>query len=258
MTKLEEIVAYKRVELAQIKRSRPVAYLERELKNRPPVRNFRQAIYRQGSLSLIAEVKRSSPSAGPIRPGADAVEIAKQYAQAGAHALSVLAGSKFFSGALRGLISVREKVALPVLRKDFLLEEYHVVEAAAAGSDCILLIVAILDRPTLKRLLQLASDLSVDVLVEVHTRREVNEALEVGADIVGINNRDLATLQVDLKTTQQLIRLIPAGRTVVSESGFHSRADVETVRALGAHAVLIGEEFMKADDIEKRVRELMG
>ncbi|MBI3333583.1 MAG: indole-3-glycerol phosphate synthase TrpC [Candidatus Omnitrophica bacterium] len=258
MIRLEEIAAYKRQEVADAKRARPAAQLERALKQRPPVRGFQQAIRREGSLSLIAEVKRASPSAGQIRPGADAVSIAKSYAQAGAQAISVLTDSKFFSGSLGDLTAVKEAVALPILRKDFLLEEYHLLEAAAAGADALLLIVAILEPQALRRLLVLTRDLSLDALVEVHTERELGEALEAGAGIVGINNRDLATLEVELKTTERLIRRLPGEKTAVSESGIRSRADLEFIRRQGVHAVLIGEELMSAGDIVQRVKELMG
>jgi len=258
MNKLEEIVAYKRQELAGTKQARPLAMLERELKHRSPARGFAAAIRRPGNLSLIAEIKKASPSAGPIRPTADVVEIARAYSQAGAQAISVLTDAKFFSGSLKDLIAVREKVTLPVLRKDFLVEEYQVVEAAAAGADALLLIAAALERPVLKRLIGLAQDLSLDALVEVHSEPELQEALAAGARMIGINNRDLKTLQVDLKTTQQLIRRIPADRVRVSESGIRSRADVEFVRGQGADAILVGEELMGSDDPAKKIKELMG
>ena len=258
MTKLEEIVAYKRLELAQLKKRQPISRLEQALKSRPRVRNFRQAIHRPGVLSLIAEIKRSSPSAGPIRPQADAVETARIYEGAGAQALSVLTESKFFGGRLEDLSVVRSQVSLPVLRKDFLLEEYQVLEAAASGADAVLLIMAILDRSLIRRLLRLAQDIQLEVLVEVHTEPEIEEVLEAGAFVIGMNNRDLATMKVDLKTTQRLIQMIPSDRVIVSESGLHSRTDVEFVQKCGAHAVLIGEEFMKSDDIAAKVKELIG
>lgn len=255
--KLAEIVSHKRLELAEAKRVRPLAQLERSLRHRSPPRGFAQAIRRPGYLSLIAEIKKASPSAGPIRPGVDVVEIARTYAGAGAQAISVLTDAKFFSGSLSDLSSVREKVSLPVLRKDFLLEEYQVVEAAAAGADALLLIAAILDRPALKRLLALAQDLSMDAVVEVHTEGEVEQALEAGAQVIGINNRDLGTLEVDLKTTQRLAGRIPPDRMRVSESGIRSRADVEFVRAQGADAILVGEVLISSDDPAKKIKELM-
>lgn len=258
MGKLDEIAAYKRLEVAEAKKARPLAQLEKELKHREPPRGFAAAVRRPGRISLIAEVKKASPSAGPIRPGADPVEIAKRYAGAGAQAVSVLTDAKFFSGKLQDLIAVRSKIPLPVLRKDFLLEEYQVVEAAAAGADAVLLIVAILKRPELKRLLAMAADLGMDPLVEVHSAPELEEALEAGAPVIGVNNRDLQTLRVDLNTTKELLRKLPADKVRISESGIKTRADVEFVRAEGADAVLVGEELMKADDPEKKIKELIG
>ncbi len=258
MTKLDEIVAYKREEVAQAKKNRPLSIVEKGLKGRPPVRDFREAISQPGRVSLIAEVKRASPSAGTIRPGADAVSVGKIYDSAGAQAISVLTDSKFFSGGLEDLIAVRAAVSVPVLRKDFLLEEYQVIEAAASGADAVLLIAAILEGPVLKRLIRMARDLHLHALVEVHTEKEMEQAVQAEAQIIGINNRDLATFRVDLKTTEQLIRRIPGGKTVVSESGIRSRADVEFLGRLGASAVLVGEELMRSEDIAARVKELMG
>lgn len=258
MGKLDEIAAYKRIEVAETKRATPLAQLERELKHRSPARGFAAALRRPGKLSLIAEVKKASPSAGPIRPDANVVEIAKAYAGAGAQAISVLTDAKFFAGSLKDLAAVRGKVAVPVLRKDFLVDEYQVVEAAVAGADALLLIVAILERPLLKRLLGLAKDLSIDALVEVHSRPELQEALEAEARIIGINNRDLQTFRIDLKTTQQLIKEIPADRVRISESGIRTRADVEFVQGQGADAILVGEELMSSDDPGKKIKELMG
>ncbi len=251
-------MAHKRQEVAEAKKARPISQLERALKGRPPVRDFRKAIHREGNLSLIAEVKRASPSVGPIRPGAVAAEVASTYALAGAQAISVLTDAKFFQGSLKDLTQVKEKVSLPVLRKDFTLEEYQVVEAAAAGADAVLLIAAILQGELLTRLIRFSGELGMSALVETHTEREMGDALEAGARVMGINNRNLDTFEVDLATTRRLIGLVPKDRTVVSESGIHSRADVEWIERLGAHAVLIGEELMSSEKIEQRVKELMG
>ncbi len=258
MTKLDEIVAYKKIELAESKKKKPLSEIEKGLKSRPAPRDFRRAITRDGAISLIAEGKRASPSAGPIRSGADAVSVAAAYAQAGAQAISVLTDATFFSGSLNDLIAVRRAVSVPVLRKDFILDEYQVVEAASAGADAVLLIAAILENPVLKRLIGLARDLSLTALVEVHTDKELEEAVEAGASVIGINNRDLNTFRVDLATTERLIRRIPPERTAVSESGIHARADVERVERLGAKAVLIGEELMRSPDIAAKIKELMG
>ncbi|MCM8794792.1 MAG: indole-3-glycerol phosphate synthase TrpC [Candidatus Omnitrophica bacterium] len=258
MNKLQEIVAYKKIELIEAKKKRPLAELEKKVKQRSPARDFRKAIVCAQGLGLIAEVKRASPSAGPIRAGADAVSVARVYRDAGAHAVSVLTDAKFFSGSLEDLRAVRQAVVLPVLRKDFLLEEYQLIEAAAAGADAVLLIAAVLERPVLKRLMGLARDLSLDPLVEVHTRRELEAALEAGALLVGINNRNLETLEVDLKTTAELMPMVPPDRTVVSESGIRTRQDVEVLQRQGIRAILVGEELMKAPDPAKKIKELMG
>ncbi len=258
MSKLEEIVTHKRQEVAEAKKTRPLAQLEQALKRRLPHQPFRQAVVRPGVLSLIAEFKRASPSAGPIRPQADPVEVAQAYQKAGAQALSVLTDSRFFLGSLKDLTAVKEQVPLPVLRKDFLLEEYQVVEAASAGADAVLLIVAILERQMLRRLLGLARDLDLDALVEVHTERELGEALDLETELIGINNRDLNTFGVDLKTTERLRGKIPPGKGVVAESGIHSHEEVELIRRWGADAVLIGEELMSAKEMEVKVKELMG
>ena len=257
MNKLDEIVAYKRMEVADLKKRKPLAQVEQGLKGRPPVRGFAAAIRRPGKLSLIAEIKRASPSAGAIRPDADVREIAEAYAEAGVQAISVLTDARFFSGALKDLTQVREKVKVPVLRKDFLIDEYQVVEAAGAGADAVLLIAAILPGPLLKRLLGLADDLSLDALVEVHAEKELDEALEAGARVVGINNRDLATFTVDLKTTERLSPQVPPDRIRVSESGIRSRSDVESIQSHGVDAILVGEELMASLDIGKKIRELM-
>ncbi len=257
MSKLDEIISYKRLEVAELKRRRPLAQMERALKGRPPVRDFAAVIRKPGRLSLIAEIKRASPSAGPIRPDADVLEIAEAYAEAGVQAISVLTDAKFFSGSLEDLTQVREKVKVPVLRKDFLIEEYQVVEGLAAGADAVLLIAAILPKPILKRLLGLAEDFSLTALVEVHAEKELNEALEAGAKVIGINNRDLGTFTVDLKTTERLARQVPPDRIRVSESGIHSRSDVELVQSQGVDAILVGEELMGSPDISKKIRELM-
>ena len=258
MSGLDEILAHKREETAHAKERRPLAQLEESLKRRPPARGFREAISRPGKLSLIAEVKKASPSAGPIRPDASAVEVAQAYAAAGAQAVSVLTDRRFFMGNIVDLVRVKEKVGLPVLRKDFLLEEYQLVEAAAAGADAVLLIAAALKPAELGRLFRLAGDLSLDALVEVHDERELGQALEAGAVVVGINNRNLATFQVDLETTGRLAGRVPKDRTLVSESGIRSRADVEKVQGWGAHAILVGEELMSAPDPGARIKELMG
>ncbi len=247
---------YKKIELADTKKARPLNLLERELRSRPPVRSFREAVNRPGSLRLIAEFKRTSPSAGSIRPGADPVETAMLYEKSGAAAVSVLTDRQFFSGSIDDLKAIRAKINLPVLRKEFIIDEYQLVEASAAGADAILLIVAALDQPLLKRLHQLTVDLGLDPLIEVHQESELDRALEVGAQLIGVNNRDLATLKTDLKTTERLMRKIPAGPVKISESGIHSRDDARFVRDAGAQAILVGESILSAPDMAAKIKEL--
>ena len=256
MSKLAEILDCKRIEVADAKKARPLSVLEKELKNRPPVRSLCEAIDRPGFLRLIAEFKRSSPSAGPIRPGSDPVETAMLYQSSGAAAVSVLTDRQFFSGSLGDLKEVRSKINLPVLRKEFIIDEYQVVESSAAGADAVLLIVAALDQPLLKRLHRLAFDLGLDPLVEVHQESELDRALEIGARLIGVNNRDLATLKTDLKTTQKLIGKIRNGAVKISESGIHSRDDARFVRDVGAQAILVGEAILSAQDMAAKIREL--
>ena len=255
--RLDEIIAFKRRELDAIKRTQSISKLERAFKDRTDHRSFRKAIRQDGKLSLIAEFKRVSPSAGPIRPGADAVEVCRLYQEAGAAALSVLTDSAFFGGSLQDLTKVRQEVHLPVLRKDFILEEYQIVEAAAAGADALLLIVAALEINQLKLLQRLTIDMKMTPLVEVHSDLELNDALEAGATVIGINNRNLKTLEIDLTVMERLRRVIPPDKTVIGESGLRSRADVDRVRRLGMNAVLIGEELLSAPDIKQRVKEMM-
>jgi indole-3-glycerol phosphate synthase len=231
--------------------------LERELKSRPPIRSFRDALDRPGSLRLIAEFKRASPSAGIIRAGADPVETALLYEKTGAAAVSVLTDRQFFSGSIDDLKAVRAKINLPVLRKEFIIDEYQIVEAAAAGADAVLLIVAALDQPLLKRLHRLALDLGLDPLVEVHDEDELDRALEIGSRLIGVNNRNLATLKTDLKTTQRLIHKIVGNILKVSESGIHSRTDAQFAHDAGAQAILVGESILSAPDMAAKIRELL-
>ena len=209
-----------------------------------------------GGVRLIAEVKKASPSRGVLAETFDPVPLAVTYAQHGAAAISVLTDEKYFQGSLDLLTMIRAAVAVPLLRKDFMLDEYQLWESRAAGADAILLIVSILDAPRLSDLLAGAKGLGLAALVEAHTAEEVEVALSVGARIIGINNRDLRTFQTRVETTLSLLPLIPSGPIVVSESGFAHAADVRRVVAAGAHAVLVGEGLVKAVDVGAKVREL--
>lgn len=260
---LERIVAAKRQELERRRREEPLAILDERVAQAPPTRSLAQAL-RGPSLGLIAEVKRVSPSRGILRADLDPQALARTYAGSGAAAISVLTEEQHFQGSLGDLRAVRAALdgcgdpRPPLLRKDFLLELYHLYEARAYGADAVLLIAAILNAGLLAELLALARTLGLECLVEVHDERELERALAADAQIIGINNRDLRTFEVDLALTERLRPLIPEDRVVVAESGIHTRADVERLRALGVNAVLIGEALVTADDARAKIRELLG
>jgi indole-3-glycerol phosphate synthase len=258
VSELEPILEATREDVARRRRELPLSELERRLGERGERRSFSQALRRSG-LSVIAEHKRRSPSAGDIRPGSSVAEIAGAYERAGAAALSVLTEGRFFGGSLEDLREARAAATLPVLRKDFVLDRYQVYESAAAGADAILLIVAALADADLALLHREALDLGLDVLVEVHEQDELARALEIaGAGIVGINNRSLRDLSVDVQRTYELLSGVPAGTVVVSESGLHSREQLERLAGAGVDAVLVGESLMRAADPEQACRALTG
>jgi indole-3-glycerol phosphate synthase len=224
-------------------------------------RGFERAL-RNAALSgwtaIIAEVKKGSPSKGLIRPDFDPLDIATTYQDNGATCLSVLTDEEFFLGHLSYLSLIREQVALPLLRKDFILDTYQVYEAAAAGADAILLIAAMLDQSSLKELHALAGELYLDVLLEVHDERELEMALATDCGLIGINNRSLHTFVTDLSTTERLAKMITSDRLIVAESGINSRSDVERLQAAGAKAFLVGESLMREEDIGAKLSELLG
>jgi indole-3-glycerol phosphate synthase len=257
MTVLDRILDSTRETVARREAELPLAQLEARLEARPEPRPFGEALSRPG-ISVIAEHKRRSPSAGVLREGAGVAEIVRAYEAGGAAALSVLTEPDFFGGSLEDLREARAASSLPVLRKDFVVDRYQLYEAAAAGADAVLLIVAALRRRDLAALHEEARALDLDVLVEVHDDRELETALEVDAQILGINNRDLADFTVDVERTYELLSHVPAGKTVVSESGFHHREEVEALDRVGVDAVLVGERLMRADDVEAAVREFVG
>lgn len=243
---LASIVATKREELAAL---RPrVPRLEQSLDRVSPPRDFRGALVRPGTVSLIAECKRRSPGAGAIRPDLVPAELTRGYEAAGASAVSVLTDGTYFGGSLSDLREVRDAVSLPVLRKDFTLDAAQVIEARAAGADAVLLIVRILSDHELRRLHTAATALGMSVLVEVHDERELERALLTDADLIGINNRDLATFTTDLATTERLLHQIPADVAIVSESGIRTRDDVVRLGEAGVDAILVGESVLAASD----------
>ena len=254
---LERIVEDKRVEVASRKRTAPRAGLERRCADLPAARDFEAALTpAPGKVRLVAEVKKASPSRGVLAHDFDPVGLATTYARHGAAAISVLTDEKYFQGSLELLAAVRAAVGVPLLRKDFTIDEYQLWESRAAGADAILLIVSILSPPLLRDLLAAAKGLGLAALVECHTAAEVDTALGVGSRLLGINNRDLATFETRIETTLALLPRIPPGCLIVSESGFFTGDQVRTVVAAGAHAVLVGEGLVKADDVPAKIREL--
>lgn len=221
-------------------------------------RFFANAINIPDKISLIAEIKKASPSKGVIREDFDSVKIAKQYEQAGASAVSVLTDEQFFSGHSSFVGKVKDAVKLPILRKDFIISEYQIYQSALIEADCILLIAEILDKKKIESFLLTAAMLNLEVLVEANTEAALDNAVSANAKIVGINNRNLNTFEVDIKAAEKLIKRIPKGRIIVSESGIKTNEDIKYLKSLGVNAVLIGEVFMQANDIEAKVKEVMG
>jgi indole-3-glycerol phosphate synthase len=255
MTVLEQLVAASREAVERRRAELSLAELEAQLDGRGKDRPFSEALVRPG-LSLIAEFKRRAPSGGEIRPAAEIAEIVPAYERGGAAAISVLTEEGSFGGSLADLRAARQASSLPILRKDFIVDPYQLTETAVSGADAVLLIVAALDDDELADLYRDARDLDLDCLVEVHSEEELERALELGCDVIGINNRDLGDLSVDVGTTTELIKRVPAGKTVVSESGIASREQLDGLEEIGVDAVLIGEALMRAADPEAATREL--
>lgn len=250
---LQKICAHKRLEVDARKSARPII----DLSEAPPVRDFAGAL-KSGFVRLIAEVKQASPSKGTFRDDFDPVGIAKTYAENGAAAISVLTDEAFFRGHDDYLRAIRAAVDVPLLRKDFVIDRWQIAESRALGADCILLIVAVLTPDEIRDFQAEAHALGMAALVETHTEEELAIALEVGAPLIGINNRNLHTFEVSLETTEHLSSLIPSGTEtlLVSESGIYTGADVARVAACGARAVLVGEALMRDGDAAELVREL--
>ncbi|MCA9010980.1 MAG: indole-3-glycerol phosphate synthase TrpC [Planctomycetaceae bacterium] len=255
---LERIVATKRAEVARARQRRPLAELERVLASAPPVRDFVAALKTRHPMGLIAEVKRASPSAGLIRADFDPVQIARTYETAGAACISVLTDMEYFQGSLDYLVQIRAAVGIPVLRKDFIIDPYQIVEARVAGADCVLLIAECLDDPTLGELYSLTRQLGMHALIELYEPENLDRVLALNPPLVGVNNRDLKTFTTRLEHTVDLRRRIPEDKLVVGESGIHTREDVLTLQSGGVHAILVGESLMRADDIAAQVRSILG
>jgi indole-3-glycerol phosphate synthase len=250
---LARIVDHKRSELRNSSQHR--AEWERSAADRTDVRNFKLALT-QSEPAIISEIKKASPSKGVLCEDFDPKTIARLYASGGAAALSVLTDHEFFKGSLSDLQSARNAVPVPVLRKDFTIDEINVIEAAAHGADAILLIAALLDEPALRRFREMAAQYGMAALVEVHDREELDRTLASGAEIVGVNNRNLHTFEVTLETSLRLAEKIPSAVVKVTESGIHSSADVKRLRDAGFHAFLVGEHLMESADPAAALREL--
>jgi indole-3-glycerol phosphate synthase len=255
---LDRIVASKRQELTESQARIPFRDLERQLAKAPPVRDFYAALEPPGETHIIAEVKKASPSAGVIREDFDPLAIARIYEAHGAACISVLTDAPFFQGSLAYLTAIRAAAAIPLLRKDFLLDPYQVLEARVAGADAVLLIAEILDDATLACLLRETQMLGMYALVEIHDAENLRRVLNARARIVGINNRNLRTFETRLDHTLTLAKRIPKNTMLVSESGINNRSDIETLQAGGVRAVLIGETLMRAADIGQKLDELRG
>ncbi len=254
---ISRIIEEKRRVVEEAKRLRPREELIKDISSISVNSSFKKNISRPHHMNLIAEIKKASPSKGIIRGDFDPVKIAMTYQAHGASAISVLTDERFFEGRLEHISMVKENVPLPVLRKDFIIDEYQIYESVACGADAILLIADLLSDNEMTGFYQLATSLGLDVLLEVHNEEDMEKAIATGGEIIGANNRDLHTFKVDLAMTQKLMRLIPAHKIKVSESGIKSYEDVMFLKSLGVNAVLIGEAFMEADDIAQKMREIM-
>jgi indole-3-glycerol phosphate synthase len=253
--RLDDLVDATRQALAQRMREQPLAQLEGQIELGREGRPFAEALARPGT-SLIAEHKRRSPSAGAIREGVSCADIVRAYERGGAAALSILTEEAHFGGSLSDLREARAATDLPILRKDFTIDPYQLYEAKAAGADAVLLVVGSLDDDELGELWSLANEIDLDAIVEIHDDEELERALAIDCDVIGINNRDLEDFSVDIQRTFDLLADVPAGKVVVSESGIHHRWQIEELEQVGVDAVLIGEVLMRASDPEAAVRDL--
>ncbi|PYS60965.1 MAG: indole-3-glycerol phosphate synthase TrpC [Acidobacteria bacterium] len=257
---LSQIIETKKVRVASAKKVRPLAELRSDtmrLRKMSARQALRGALTQNERINIIAEFKRRSPSKGDLSRNADPVAIAKTYQLGGAVALSVLTEEDYFAGSLDDLRAVRQAISLPILRKDFIFDEYQVYESAAAGADALLLIVTALDDDTLVRLRTITEDeLGMDALVEVHTSEELGRAVQAGAQVIGVNNRNLSTFEVSLETSVQLASAAPKDTFLISESGIGSADDIQRLRGLGYRGFLIGETLMRADDPEELLAQL--
>jgi len=255
---LKEIILKKKERIAIAKQQLPEEELKTKVLSFSPPRPFIEAISKPRQISLIAEIKKASPSRGVIRENFNPQEIARAYQDVGVQAISVLTEEDFFMGNISFINEVKAITTVPILRKDFILEPYQVYESRYFGADAILLIADLLTKDQITEFMRIASELGMDSLVEVHDEKELKKVLGLKVPLIGVNNRNLRTLEVDFKTTEKLYTLIPKDKTVVVESGIKSYQDVLFLKILGVSAILVGEAFMDAPDIGKKVQELMG
>ncbi|MBU0606197.1 MAG: indole-3-glycerol phosphate synthase TrpC [Candidatus Omnitrophica bacterium] len=254
---ISRIIEEKRRVIEEAKRLKPREELIKDISSISVNSSFKKNISRPHHVNLIAELKKASPSKGILRGDFNPVKIAMTYQAHGASAVSVLTDERFFEGKLEHIRMVKESVSLPILRKDFIIDEYQIYESVACGADAILLIADLLSDNEMTGFYQLATSLGLDVLLEVHNEEDMEKAIQPGGEMIGINNRDLNTFKTDLAMTQKLMRLIPAHKIKVSESGIKSYEDVMFMKSIGINAVLIGEAFMEAPDIAAKMREIM-
>jgi len=257
MSVLDNIITQKKKEIETLKKHKPLDETVAEF-NLYPKRSFSQAITHSEEISIIAEIKRASPSLGVIRADFEPLKIAKTYEENGASAISVITDKKFFQGDINFLPEVKTAVKLPILRKDFIIDPYQVYETKLYGADALLLIAAVVSIPQLKNLLNLTHKLGMEALVEVHNEKDLKKALEAGARMVGINNRNLNTLKVDLQTCLCLKEKVPEDKILVAESGIKTREDILSLEKAGFEAALIGTALIQAQDIGKKLKEFLG
>lgn len=253
---LDKIISFKQDEVAEVKKQVSVSHLDRAIALRTKYFDFQKAL-KADKTNIIAEVKKASPSKGIIREDFSPVEIAKAYEQGGAAAISVLTDKEFFKGDIEYLSDVRDAVSLPLLRKDFIIDDIQILEAAAYGADAVLLIAAVLDEMKINDFMAMAKSLKMAALVEVHNQDELDKVLKTDAEIIGINNRNLQTFDVDIKVSVDLAAQIPSEKIKVSESGIFTKNDIDFLKEKGLNAFLIGESLMRSDDISAKLSELL-
>ncbi|KJJ84986.1 indole-3-glycerol phosphate synthase [Candidatus Omnitrophus magneticus] len=255
---LDKIVEKKKEEIKIAKQKMPISILKKDVWMRATLGAFKRAIHVEGQIKLIAEVKKSSPSKGVIVSSFNPLDIACKYQSAGASAISVLTDERFFDGKLEYMKNIKDRVTIPVLRKDFIIDEYQIYESLVNHADAILLIARILTFQQLKDYQDIAKELGLDCLVEVHDEEDIEKALKSGSSVIGINNRDLSSFNVDIITTEKLIKYLPADKVIVSESGIANYRDVMFLQGLGVDAILVGESLLSSKDIILKVREILG